>query len=84
MKGQLYDNAETIEHLKANIRNAIAELWSHTLEKVYEHWCDQMRRQPYESEVATYKYSWNFGYEWFNSIEIQLLCFIRTQYNIYL
>ena len=30
---------------------------------------------------ATHKYSWNFEYEWVNSIEIQLLWFIRIQYN---
>ena len=31
---------------------------------------------------ATHKYSWNFEYEWVNSIEIQLLWFIPTHYNI--
>ena len=32
--------------------------------------------------VGTHKHSWNFEYEWVNSIEIQIFCFIRTYYNI--
>ena len=33
---------------------------------------------------ATYKYSWDFEYEWVHSIEIQLiLWFIPTQFNIF-
>ena len=31
---------------------------------------------------ATHKYSWNIEYEWVNSIEIQLLLFICTYYNL--
>ena len=31
---------------------------------------------------ATHKYSWNFEYEWLNSMEIQLHWLIRTLYNI--
>ena len=31
---------------------------------------------------ATRKYSWNFEFDWDNSIEIQVLWFIRTQFNI--
>lgn len=36
------DKPETIENLKANIRDAIAEIRPHTLEKVLENWSDRM------------------------------------------
>lgn len=36
------DKPETIEHLKANIRDAIAEIQPHTLAKVLENWSDRM------------------------------------------
>ena len=36
------DHPEAIEHLKANIRGAIAEILLYTLEKVLENWSDRM------------------------------------------
>ena len=42
---------ETIEHLKGNIRDAIAEIRTHTLEKVHDKRCDRMKhRNNYTSQ----------------------------------
>ena len=46
------DKPETIEHLRANIRDAIAEIRPNTLEKVHKNWSDQMRY--YEANCSSH------------------------------
>ena len=51
---------ETIDHLKANIRGAIAEIRLHKMEKVHQNWSDRMRFCEASRDIVTSQHKIDF------------------------